>query len=178
VPGPELADAVAGMRPRRGVLAELGVGTLSLAGLADRLCRVAPPAVPGGGSCYAALAPAVDGLQTARDELAALPVPAGGWAHCDRAAHRARAGRHRLGARFRVRLDTRLDERRGWPTRWPRLQAAGAAHRGTRTRCTHCCTWLGTAEPDPAELLEPLQRRRGGGTGRWPTPRTGWTPAR
>ena len=71
VPG-LLADAVAGAP--RAVLAELGVGTLSLAGLAERLAGLRrQPAW--WRELYAALAPAVDGLPTARDELAALPVP-------------------------------------------------------------------------------------------------------
>ncbi|HWN35834.1 MAG TPA: ATP-binding protein [Pseudonocardia sp.] len=71
VPG-LLADAVAGAP--RAVLAELGVGTLSLAGLADRLAGLRRPP-SWWRELYAALAPAVDGLPTARDELAALPVP-------------------------------------------------------------------------------------------------------
>ena len=71
VPG-LLADAVAGAP--RAVLAELGVGTLSLAGLADRLAGMRRPP-SWWRELYAALAPAVDGLPTARDELAALPVP-------------------------------------------------------------------------------------------------------
>ncbi|MDT7662631.1 MAG: hypothetical protein QOD04_2187 [Pseudonocardiales bacterium] len=71
VPG-LLADSVAGAP--RAVLTELGVGTLSLAGLAERLggVRRAPAWWR---ELYAALAPAVDGLPSARDELAALPVP-------------------------------------------------------------------------------------------------------
>jgi hypothetical protein len=71
VPG-LLADAVAGAP--RAVLAELGVGTLSLAGLAERLAGLRRPP-SWWRELYAALAPAVDGLPTAREELAALPVP-------------------------------------------------------------------------------------------------------
>ncbi|HEX4246994.1 MAG TPA: hypothetical protein VH008_03945 [Pseudonocardia sp.] len=71
VPG-LLADSVAGAP--RAVLGELGVGTLSLAGLADRLAGLRRPP-SWWRDLYAALAQAVDGLPTARDELAALPVP-------------------------------------------------------------------------------------------------------
>ncbi|MDT7694557.1 MAG: hypothetical protein QOI75_3924, partial [Pseudonocardiales bacterium] len=71
VPG-LLADSVAGAP--RAVLTELGVGTLSLAGLAERLAGVRR-APSWWRELYAALAPAVDGLPSARDELAALPVP-------------------------------------------------------------------------------------------------------
>ncbi|HEY0573545.1 MAG TPA: ATP-binding protein [Pseudonocardia sp.] len=71
VPG-LLADSVTGAP--RAVLAELGVTSLSLAGLADRLAEVRRPA-KWWHQLYAALAPAVDGLPTAREELAALPVP-------------------------------------------------------------------------------------------------------
>lgn len=71
VPG-LLADSVTGAP--RAVLAELGVTSLSLAGLADRLAEVRRPA-GWWHQLYAALGPAVDGLPTAREELAALPVP-------------------------------------------------------------------------------------------------------
>jgi hypothetical protein len=71
VPG-LLADSVAGAP--RAVLTELGVSTLSLAGLAERLAGVRR-APSWWRELYAALAPAVDGLPSARDELAALPVP-------------------------------------------------------------------------------------------------------
>jgi hypothetical protein len=71
VPG-LLADGVAGAP--RAVLTELGVSTLSLAGLAERLAGVRR-SPSWWRELYAALAPAVDGLPSARDELAALPVP-------------------------------------------------------------------------------------------------------
>ena len=58
----------------RAVLAGLGVRYLTLAGLADRLAQVRRPA-GWWGELYAALAPLADRLPTARDELAALPVP-------------------------------------------------------------------------------------------------------
>jgi hypothetical protein len=58
----------------RAVLAGLGVRYLTLAGLADRLAQVRRPA-RWWGELYAALAPLADRLPTARDELAALPVP-------------------------------------------------------------------------------------------------------
>jgi hypothetical protein len=75
-----LADVIPGLltvevaRAPRAVLAELGVPRLSLAALADRLAQ--PRRAPDWWRrLYTALAAATDSSPTARDELAALPVP-------------------------------------------------------------------------------------------------------